>query len=203
MKKSIFRSEARGAWLLIRASKLDAVAFWSIVSGALLSAYADVSVDFPLGVKQLPLALTLPTLLALLLGYSMIDWWDPLSRALVRYGFIHRVFAGSTVTAVAVCACWPVAVSVRSLPVFSSLTIMLTIAVLAVVLVGQYYWIPVALSGFLALTTYLSATEVGRTFVAICNDARSLYIGAASLAISIACYARLGPRNFEVGDDEF
>jgi hypothetical protein len=195
--------DLRLRYLFAKAQKIDVVAALSLAAGAVLAIYADVTVSFPLGQKRFPLALALPVVIALIHGYSLVDWWKEYSRASVRYGSTFRLRLAAIALIASSFPAWPTIIVAYDQPIATNAAILIAVAQISVVLIDEHYWMLVAAIGFLMLTLQLSVGPVAMAFESFY---RQDYVEPTSIAMMFSttiAYAILGPRSRPEAQDDF
>jgi hypothetical protein len=196
------RRNLRFSLIAARAHGITTVAALSLVSALIITTWADVSIEFPLGVKRLPLALCLPILLALFHGYALLDPWSTFSSSAVRYGFWFRLRLSAFVITVSSLATLPLAVASATLPIVTNTATLLAVTQVAVAVVGEHYWLPASVVGFLILSLYMSSASMAQTITSWYDRDEVKILGGVALLVAALGYSILGPRRGGYSGDE-
>lgn len=199
---SSYRPSLPFLFIAARAQGITTVAALSLIGAAIITTWADVSIEFPLGAKRLPLALCLPILLALFHGYALLDPWSTFSSSVVRYGFWFRFRLSASAITVSLLAVLPLAVASTTLPIVTNSAALLAATQISVAAIGEHYWLPTSVLGFLLLSLHMSSVSTAQTISAWYERGTVQALSGAALIAAAFVYAALGPRRSGYSGDE-
>jgi hypothetical protein len=151
-----------------------------------------MSIGMPFGERSMPLFLVAPAALAFATVFPLVDWWPSFSNHSVRESFSWRLLRVAGTLVLLVSGSGGALVSPLGTLMLLPMTLMTAIALTAVTLVGDLYWLVVLATFTMSLPFILSADGQSWFFEWVLEP-KSALVAAASLAVGGGAYASLGP----------
>ncbi len=176
------------AWYRSRGFPIVAAA--CLVSALAGAFAADVTLRLPLLPRSLPLPVIVVLVVTLVMTTPLCNRFGSLETSLARAP-LDRAMAGVVACGLAMVACLPASISAGAKFPWSLLLALMTVAVLAVIMLGPLAWLPTTVLGLTTIYVDLVYRDPIRSTL----DALGLPTLTIALGVSLAGFIARGPRN--------